>query len=122
MCYQKAPGLGQKRNAGLTYSSTLAVISFKIVSYGKYTAIPSFFTRFKSTVQVIFLNAVEPRSRFPLDVNTASKHCPFRFNLENKPKSRGAKSGYYLGWGMITMLLLITNVAVFSDVWAGALS
>jgi hypothetical protein len=37
--YQKVPGLGQKKNAGLTYS-ILAAISFKIVSLGTYTAIP----------------------------------------------------------------------------------
>jgi hypothetical protein len=35
----KTPGLGQKRNAGLTYS-ILAAISFKIISLGTYTVIP----------------------------------------------------------------------------------
>jgi hypothetical protein len=45
--YRKVPRLGQKRNAGLTYS-VLAAISF-----GTYTAIPSFFPRFKSTMEVI---------------------------------------------------------------------
>jgi hypothetical protein len=39
--YRKVPGLGQKRNAGLTYS-ILAAISFKIVSLGTYIAFPSF--------------------------------------------------------------------------------
>jgi hypothetical protein len=67
--YRKVPGLGQKRNAGLTYS-ILAIISFKIVSLGTYTAIPSFSPRFKSTMEVIFLNAVEFCLRFPLDVKT----------------------------------------------------
>jgi hypothetical protein len=38
-CYQKVPGLGQKRNAGLI----LAAISFQIVSLGMYTVIPLFF-------------------------------------------------------------------------------
>jgi hypothetical protein len=37
--YHKVPGLGQRRNTGLTYS-ILAVISFKIVSLGMYTVIP----------------------------------------------------------------------------------
>jgi hypothetical protein len=54
----KVPTLGQKRNAGLTYS-ILAAISFKVVSLGTYTVIPSFFPCFKSAVEVIFLNAVE---------------------------------------------------------------
>jgi hypothetical protein len=54
----QVPGLGQKRNAGLTYS-ILAVVSF-----GTYTAIPSFFPCFRSTVEVIFLNAVEDRLQF----------------------------------------------------------
>jgi hypothetical protein len=55
---RKAPRLGQKRNAGLTYS-ILAAISFKTDSLGTYTAILSLFSCFKSTVEVIFLNAVE---------------------------------------------------------------
>jgi hypothetical protein len=55
---RKVPGLGQKINAGLTYY-ILAAISFKIVSLGTYTAIPSFFPHFSSTVEVIFLSAVE---------------------------------------------------------------
>jgi hypothetical protein len=59
-CYQKVPGLGQKRNAGLTYS-ILTAISFKMVSLGMYTAIPSFFLLFKSTVEVISLNAFKYR-------------------------------------------------------------
>jgi hypothetical protein len=37
--YRKIPRLGQKRNAGLTYS-ILAAISFKIAPLGMYTAIP----------------------------------------------------------------------------------
>jgi hypothetical protein len=55
--YWKVPGLRQKRNAGLTYSS-LAVISFKI-SLGTYIVIPSSFPHFKSTVELIFLNDVK---------------------------------------------------------------
>jgi hypothetical protein len=62
--YRKVSGLGQKRNSGLTYS-ILADISFKIISLGTYTAIPLFFSHLKSTVEVIFLNAVEYRLRFP---------------------------------------------------------
>jgi hypothetical protein len=38
-CYRKVPGLGQKRNSGLTYS-ILSAMSFKIVSLGTYTVIP----------------------------------------------------------------------------------
>jgi hypothetical protein len=56
--FQKVPGQGQKRNAGLTYS-VLAAISFRIVSLGTYTVILSFFPHFKSTVEVMFLNAVK---------------------------------------------------------------
>jgi hypothetical protein len=40
---RKVPGLGQKRNAGLTYS-VLAAISFKVVTLGTYTAILWFFS------------------------------------------------------------------------------
>jgi hypothetical protein len=43
----------------------------------------------------------------------------FIFNLGNKAKSQGAKSGEYGGWGKITMLLLVTNSVVFRDVWGG---
>jgi hypothetical protein len=56
--YRKVPGLGQKRNGGLTYV-VLAAISFKIVSLGTYAVIPSFFPCFKSAMEVMFLNAVE---------------------------------------------------------------
>jgi hypothetical protein len=59
LSYWKVPRLGQKRNAGLTYS-ILAAVFFKIVSLGMYTVI-SFFPRFKSTMEVIFLNAVKYR-------------------------------------------------------------
>jgi hypothetical protein len=45
--YRQVPRLGQKRNAGLTYS-ILAAISFKIISLVKYRAIPLFFPRFKT--------------------------------------------------------------------------
>jgi hypothetical protein len=78
---------GQNRNAGLIYS-ILADISFKLVSLGTYTAIPSFFPRFKSTVEVIFLNAVEHRLRFPLDVRhcfeTSSRQFHFQFRKESE--------------------------------------
>jgi hypothetical protein len=97
MFYRKVPGLGKKRNAGLTHP-ILAAISYKTASLGTHTAIQSFFffsfPRFKSTVEVIFLNAVEYRMRFTLDV-TVSKRPPFNFiiNWGNKAKSQGAKSG-----------------------------
>jgi hypothetical protein len=59
-CYRKVPTLGQRRNVGLTYS-ILAAFSFKTVSLRMYTVIPSFFPLFKSTVEIIFLYAVEYR-------------------------------------------------------------
>jgi hypothetical protein len=92
--YQKVPGLGQKRNTGLIYL-ILAAISFKIVSFGTYTAIPSFFPRFKSTVEVIVLNAVEYRPLFPLDVRHRFKtsSLQFHFQFGKQAKSQGAKSG-----------------------------
>jgi hypothetical protein len=69
--YQKVPGLGQKRNAGLTYSM-LAAISFKMVSLGMYTVILTFFPRFKSTMEVIFLNAVKYRLLFQNVITSVS--------------------------------------------------
>jgi hypothetical protein len=74
-CIGKFPDYIKKRNTGLTYS-ILAAISFKIVSLGTYTAMPQFFPSFKSTVQVIFLNAVEYRLRFPLDVRQFQNVVP----------------------------------------------
>jgi hypothetical protein len=56
--YQKVPGLGQKRNAGLTYS-ILAAIAFKIVPWERIQGSHCFFPQFRRTVEVIFLNAVE---------------------------------------------------------------
>jgi hypothetical protein len=89
--YQKVPGLGQKRNVGLTYS-ILADIYFKIVPLGMCTGIPSFFPCFKSTMEVIFLNAVP--LVIPFGCQTVSKRRPFSFilNLGSKAKSQGAKS------------------------------
>jgi hypothetical protein len=86
--YRKVPRLGQKRNAGLTYS-ILAATSFRIVSLGMYTAIASLFTRFRSTVEVISLNAVEcGRLRFPLDVRhcfeTSSHQFHFQFGKQSE--------------------------------------
>jgi hypothetical protein len=73
----------------------LDAISIKIVSLGMYTAIPSFLPCFKSIVEVILLNAVEYRLRFPLDV----RHCfemlslQFHFKFGKKAKSQRAMSG-----------------------------
>jgi hypothetical protein len=81
------------RNADLTYS-ILAATSIKIVSFGTYRTSPSFSPRFKSIVEVIFLNAVEYRLRFPLDVTVSERHpFSFIFDMGNKAKSQGAKSG-----------------------------
>jgi hypothetical protein len=73
--YRKFPRPGQKRNASLTYS-ILAAISFKIVFLRTYTVIPSFFPHFKSTMEVIFLNAVEYHLQFPLDVRQFQNVVP----------------------------------------------
>jgi hypothetical protein len=56
--------------------------------------------------------------------DTVSKRHPFSliFNLENKAKSQGAKTGKYGGWGIITMLLLVINSVVFRDVRGGTSS
>jgi hypothetical protein len=77
--YQKVPGLGQKRYAGLTYS-IFAAISFKIVSLGMYTAIPSFFPRFKSTWKS--LSFVEYHLQFPLDVRHCFKTPSLQFHFK----------------------------------------
>jgi hypothetical protein len=52
-----------------------------------------FFSLFKSTVEVIFLNAVEYRLRFPLDVRHCFKTSSLRFHFQfaNKAKSQGAE-------------------------------
>jgi hypothetical protein len=84
--YQKVPGLGQKGNAGLTYS-ILAAISFKIVSLGTFSATPSFFPRFKSSVDVIFLNAVEYRLQFPLDIRHCLKTSSLQLHFQNGKQS-----------------------------------
>jgi hypothetical protein len=87
--YQKVHRLGH-----FTYS-ILAAISFKIVSLGTYTVIPLFFPCFKSTPEVIFLNAVDYHL-YPFGCQTLfQKRHPFSFNFNfgNKMKSRGAKAG-----------------------------
>jgi hypothetical protein len=77
--YWKVPELGQKRNAGLTYT---------IVSLVTYAAITLYFQCFKSTVEIILLNSVKYCFLFPLDV----RHCfeisscqlYFKFGKQNK--------------------------------------
>jgi hypothetical protein len=53
-----------------------------------YTVIPSFLPRFKSTMEVIFLNAVEYRLRFSLDVRhcfkTSSLQLHFQFGKQSE--------------------------------------
>jgi hypothetical protein len=84
--YRKVPRLGQKRNVGLTYS-ILATMSFKIVSLGKYTAIPLFSPCFKSIGEVIFLNAVEYHLQFPVDVNHCFKALSLQFHFQYRKRS-----------------------------------
>jgi hypothetical protein len=73
-------GLG-KKNAGLTYS-ILGAISLKMASLGTYTVSPSFFPRFKSILEVIFLNAVEYRSLFSLDITCCFKTLSLQFHFK----------------------------------------
>jgi hypothetical protein len=59
----------------------LDAISFQIISLGTYTAILSFFPRLKSTVEVIFLNAVENSFRFSLDIRHCFKMSSLQFHF-----------------------------------------
>jgi hypothetical protein len=86
--YRKVPGLDPKRNASLTYL-ILAAISLKIVSLGTYTAIPSFFRCFRSTVEVTFCNAIEYLLRFPLDVRHCFKTSSLQFHFGKQRNHRG---------------------------------
>jgi hypothetical protein len=100
--YRKVPGLGQKRNAGLTYS-ILATISLKIVSFGMYTAIPSFFPHFKSTVEVIFLNGVE----YPFECQTLFQNVVLSLLfsiLETNPNFFNHYDPRYKSWVPIRLL------------------
>jgi hypothetical protein len=76
-----------QKNAGL-----LDAMSFKIFSLATYTAIQSVFIfTHQNTVEVIFLNAVQYRLRFPLV--SKRRQFSFIFNLGNKAKSQEAKYG-----------------------------
>jgi hypothetical protein len=85
---------GQQRYAGLTYL-ILSAISFKIVSLGMYTKNPSFFPCFKSTMEVIFLNAVEYCLQFPLDVRYCFKKSSLQFHFQfgKEQNHRGGGGG-----------------------------
>jgi hypothetical protein len=67
--YQKDPRLAQKRNAELS-DSILAAVSFKILSLGTYTATQLLFPCFKSTMEVIFINAVWVPLGIPFECQT----------------------------------------------------
>jgi hypothetical protein len=55
-----------KRNAGLTYFILVAI--FSSIPVGTYSVTPTFFPRFRSTVEVAFLNAVEYCFLFPVSM------------------------------------------------------
>jgi hypothetical protein len=59
-----------------------------------YTTIPSFFPHFRNTVEVIFLNAVEYRLLFPLDVKTLFQNIilSVSFSIWETERNHGAKS------------------------------
>jgi hypothetical protein len=88
--YQKVPAISKNRNAGVNYS-ILTAISFKIVSLGTYTAIPSFSPDFKSALEITFLNAGE----YPLDVRHSFKTLSIQFHFQFGKQSEitGAKLG-----------------------------
>jgi hypothetical protein len=117
-CYQNVHRLGRKRNTGLTYS-ILAAISFKKVALRTYTVIPLFFLCFKSTVEVIFLNAVDCHLRFPLDVRHFQNVVPWvSFSIW---ETKWNHSVWWVGRMGNETMLLVTNSVVFRDVWAGVL-
>jgi hypothetical protein len=92
--YRKVPGLDKKK-CWLTLLNFGYHFLHNSLLWNVYSD-PIIFPHFKSTVEVILLNAVEYHLRFPLDVrDTVSKPHPFNFifNLGNKAKSQGAKSG-----------------------------
>jgi hypothetical protein len=96
-----------KKNAGLTYS-ILAAISFKTVSLGTYTAIPSFFSHASKAPWKSFSLMLSSTACDSLQMpDTVPKCRPFSFifNLGNKAKSQGTKSGEEGGCGTITMLM-----------------
>jgi hypothetical protein len=93
-------------------------ISFKIVSLGMYTAIPSFsFRASKAPWKSFSVMLLSTAWDYIWMSKVVSKCHPFSFifNLANNVKTQGAKSSKYGGWGTITMLL-VTNSAVFRDV------
>jgi hypothetical protein len=98
------------------------MVDIRGVCLGTYTAIPSFFTRFKSTIEVISLNAYKYCLQVPLDVKLCFKTYSLQFHFQFRKQSEiiGTKSGEEKGWGTLSMLL-VTNFVVFRDLLAGAL-
>jgi hypothetical protein len=83
-----------------------------------------FLPRFRSTVEVISLNAVECRVRFSLDVRHCFKTSSLQFHFqfgEKKQNHRGLSSASRED-GEPSKLLLVTNSVVFRDVCEGAFS
>jgi hypothetical protein len=60
----------------------LNFVCFQVVSLGMYTAISSFFPCSKSTVEVIFLNAIEYRLQFPSDIRYCFKTLSLQFHFQ----------------------------------------
>jgi hypothetical protein len=89
---ESVPGLGVKRNAGLTYL-IFASISLKD-AWERIQQSHRFFPRFKSNMEVIFLNVLVYHQRFYLwmsDTLSKRRRFSFIFNLGNKAKSQGGQ-------------------------------
>jgi hypothetical protein len=91
--YLKVPGLGQKKKRQLNLLNFGGhLLQNRLL--GLYTVIPSFLPCLKSTIEVIFHNAVEYHLQFPLDVGHCSKtsSLQFYFQFGKKAESQWAKS------------------------------
>jgi hypothetical protein len=64
----------------------------------------------------LMLSSTACDSLWMSDTVSKRRHFTFIFNLGNKAKSLGAKSGKYGGWGSITSSSLVTISVVFRDV------
>jgi hypothetical protein len=85
-CYRNVPGLGQKRNAGLTYS-ILVVIFFKIISLGTYTAILLFFHTLEAPWKSFFL-ILSVLLAIPFGCQTLLQMSSHQFHFQFGKKSK----------------------------------
>ena len=93
------------------------VVPFKVIPFRYNTLIPAFFPILEALLICTFWNVLKLSQRFGFYLLNRGK-TPFflgLFNLRNRKKSQGTKSGEYGGSGLISVLFLAKKLRTSND-------